>query len=308
MNGIRVTLGFANVHTAAMPTLMRSMRARRLAQQGAERQRAQLESARQISQRLAASLDSSVDEVIVSQPLLPFLWMSGSLGGRRIHVLCTQLPMHLMHAELDRAWGKHPESMTLGDFRAERWLADAEEEAMSSTESIITPHSLVAKCFAGKSVLLQWAQPQSTDAWQQPMAGEAPSVLFPCATLGRKGAYELRETLRDMNVRILLGGRVLEEDKFWNGFDVADSRLSDVSQVDVVVQPCIVESQPRVLLRALAAGAPVITTMNSGLHRDSGATLAPPLDACALRNAIVERIANNREKFVRLQLRASLSI
>jgi hypothetical protein len=115
---------------------------------------------------------------------------------------------------------------------------------------------------------------------------ETQTILFPCATIGRKGAYELRDAVRGMNVRILLGGKVLESEDFWHGYQVANSETASFEGIDLVVQPCIVESQPRALLRALAANVPVITTMNSGLHTDSPARFVAPLDSTGLRTAI----------------------
>jgi glycosyltransferase involved in cell wall biosynthesis len=55
-----------------------------------------------------------------------------------------------------------------------------------------------------------------------------------------------------------------------------------------VVLPAWVEHQPRRLLRALAAGVPVIATPACGLPAQPGLTLVPCGEVVALRNAIAE--------------------
>jgi hypothetical protein len=288
------TRGFASVDAATLTTLRRAAQSRRLAAQGALRQKALLEGARALASQLAKTLDPDVDEVCVSQSLLPFLWRAGVLGGRRVHVLCSQLPVRALEAELDQAASVHSESKTLRDFRAEAWLDDAEDEALGYAEKIITPHRQVASLFEAKAVLLGWSTPApgSWSARLQP--NETQTILFPCATIGRKGAYELRDAVRGMNVRILLGGRVLESEDFWRGYQVEFAKTTSFEEVDLVVQPSIVESQPRALLRALAAGIPVVTTINSGLHADSPARFVAALDSAGLRTAIESQLGKRQ--------------
>ena len=289
------TRGFASVDAATFTTLRRAAQSRRLAAQGALRQKALLEGARALASQLAKSLDPNVDEVCVSQSLLPFLWGAGVLGGRRVHVLCSQLPVRALEAELDRATAVHPESETLRDFRAEAWLADAEDEALGYAEKIITPHGQVASLFGPRATLLDWASSAAGPLSAQLQPNETQTILFPCATIGRKGAYELRDAVRGMNVRILLGGRVLESEDFWRGYQVAFAKTASFEGIDLVVQPSIVESQPRALLRALAAGVPVITTINSGLNANSPARFVAALDSAGLRTAIESQL--NRRQF-----------
>jgi len=288
------TSGFASVDVATLTTLQRAVKSRRLAAQGALRQKALLEGARALASQLAKSLDPNVDEVCVSQSLLPFLWRAGVLGGRRVQVLCSQLPVRVIEAELDRAASAHPESKTLRDFRSEAWLADAEEEALDYADKIITPHAQVASFFPTKAALLDWSMPAPGSSTVELRPNQTPTILFPCATIGRKGAYELREATRGMNVRILLGGKVLESEDFWRGYQVANSETARFEGIDLVVQPCIVESQPRTLLRALAANVPMITTMNSGLHADSPALFVAALDSTGLRTAIESQLSKKK--------------
>ena len=117
---------------------------------------------------------------------------------------------------------------------------------------------------------------------------EPPAILFPCATLGRKGAYELREALRGMNVLLLLGGPILEDQRFWQGFNVEVVTPAQMQRATIVVQPSIVESQPRALLKALAGGIPVIATESCGLPPMEGLHLVALMDISSLRSAILK--------------------
>jgi hypothetical protein len=289
------TEDFAALHTAAFATLVRAWRSRRLAAQGAQRQRALLEGAQALAKNFAKTLQPNVDDVCVSQSLLPFLWSMGVLGGRRVRILGYQLPASAIQAELDRAATAHPESITLSDFRAEAWFIESEDEAFANAEQIITPHAALAALFSSRALLLDWKLPGAPPPSPQTLPQNPPTILFPSATLGRKGAFELREALRGLDVRILLGGKLLEGEHFWAGFETrAPHGGQGFDGIDLVVQPTVVGSRPVDLLRALAAGVPVITTPNSGLHRNCGAHFVPALDAPALRSAILNQISNSR--------------
>jgi hypothetical protein len=282
------TQGFARVHTAQLSTLKRSLMSRRLAAHGASRQRALLRASCDLAAALARCLDEQTDEVCVSQNLLPFLWESGVLGGRRLSVFCTQLPLRDLQAVLDCASQIHPESNTLGDFRADDWLVEAEAEALRHAHQVITPHCQIAALFPGKSRLLDWEVPKPSFERPAMRKSEPPAILFPCATLGRKGAYELREALRGMNVLLLLGGPILEDQRFWQGFSVEVVTPAQMQRATIVVQPSIVESQPRALLKALASGIPVIATESCGLPPMEGLHLVALMGISSLRSAILK--------------------
>jgi glycosyltransferase involved in cell wall biosynthesis len=60
--------------------------------------------------------------------------------------------------------------------------------------------------------------------------------------------------------------------------------------VAAVVQPALMEEQPRRLLAALAAGAPVIATPGCGLAPDPNLTLVAPGDLEGLIAALRARL------------------
>src|SRR5690606_16384902 len=69
-----------HLHQARWLTFRRSVQSRRLASQGAARQRSLLHFNRQLATHYANRLRWDVEELVVSQDLLPFLWREGHLG------------------------------------------------------------------------------------------------------------------------------------------------------------------------------------------------------------------------------------
>jgi hypothetical protein len=263
------TDGFGTVHTAKLFTAKRSIESRKLANQGAARQQALLDQQRRLAGIYAGMLKYDIEHVVVSQGLLPFLWMDGVLGGRTFDVLMTALPMVRLHQRLDGAAAMHKGSITLGDFRADQSLLDAETEALRHARKIITPHSEIASMFSDKAEVLDWVLPDVPKQIQSALARR--KVAFPAATVGRKGAFELRDAARQLNLSLILCGPQLEGDQFWQ--DVAVEHCSDgswLNQAGLVVLPAFVENNPRRLLMAVAAGVPVIASAACGLQNVPG--------------------------------------
>lgn len=256
--------GYAQIETATLTTLKRAYTSRKLAEQGATRQTALLKGAESLAKAYARKLMFDLTHLCIDQNLLPFLWKEGHLGGRRYTVLMTRLSLDELQRTLDTASRLHPESVTLKDFRAPQWLLEAERNALAGAAQIVTTHPLIAALFPHKSLLLSHALPRASTA----LPGV--HVLFPCSTLGRKGAYEMREAARDLNLEVTLGGKEFEGDQFWDGVKTrrANSPLPGQSVWNgaaVVVQPSWVEENPGRLLSAIAAGVPVICTPACGV-------------------------------------------
>ncbi|HEY4472295.1 MAG TPA: VanW family protein [Stellaceae bacterium] len=277
--------GFAHVDSAPLQAIRRATAIRRAPTQGPARRQAEQIGAERIAARLARLLTPDVKKLVVAQSLLPFLWREGHLGGRDIDVLMTRLPIDELHARLDRAFAAHPERLTLGDFRAPQELLEAETEALAYASRIVTPHAEIARLFGEKSVTLEWRQPPF-----RPIDRTIPAprrIAFPGPTVARKGAYEVREAARALDLEVLLLGSDLEGASFWDGvktrkFDPAEGAEGWLARVAAVVQPAIAEDRPRHLLSALAAGVPVIATPACGLVPRPGVTIVPPDDVDAL--------------------------
>jgi hypothetical protein len=281
------THGFARVGTTTIATLLRSFTSRRLKEQGAERRQAELHSAERLAARYVRLLAPDVTEVVVAQSLLPFLWRTGELGGRRFCVLASRLPMHLLQPRLDAAARAHPGRATLSDFRADASLVTAEREAFAAADRIVTPHAEVAALFPDGAVPLDWALPKVA-VRRNPVATR---IAFPGPTVARKGAYEVRETARALDLEVLLLGSELEGADFWAGVKTVRRSPDEppyawLGSVAAVVQPALFEERPRHLLAALAAGVPVIATDGCGLDPRTGVTIIQAGDPQALTTAL----------------------
>jgi hypothetical protein len=273
------TSGFETVGTANLTTLRRSFDMRHAPQQGAGRQRILLKHDQRLARRLARLLTFDVSHVVVTQSLLPFLWTEGHLAARTFDVLMTRLPMESLQARLDDAHTRHPESTTLGDFRAEQWLVDAERQALESARRIITAHTEIASLFGARALLLDWRMPKVAAA-NKPVRGNG--ILFPASTLGRKGAYEVRDAARRLGLELTITGSELEGPCFWKGIPTRRQDKNPLDGISLVVLPAYVEDKPRLLLRAAACGIPVIASAACGLGSVPGVVTLPVVDARVL--------------------------
>lgn len=278
------TSGFNSVRQSAFITAVRSFKSRRLASQGAARQKNLLATYEQLADSYAKKLSFDALHVVVQQNLLPHLWRKGHLGGRTFDVLMTALPMTELQKRLDHAFELHGESKTLGDFRADPDLVDAETEALKNARLIVATHSEIAALFPEKAELLEWKMPEvkAFEKQQKPK----PQIVFPASTVGRKGCYELREAIRGLDVTLVTMGPNIEGADFWDGFDTTRGGDDWLASADLVVLPAFVEHKPLRLLRAAAAGIPVIASSACGVDNVAGVVTVNAGDAYALRQAI----------------------
>ena len=280
------TSGFAKIFESRMLTLLRAYQSRKLAQQGAARQRNQILFQTRLATSYANHLTYDVTHIVVTQQLLPYLWRDGVLGGRTFDVLMTGLPLEQIHQRLDQAYALHPESKTLADFRADDDLVLAESKALKSARRIITPHSEIAELFRDKTVLLDWKRPDQVIERKGRFSARS-KIGFPGPTVGRKGAYELRQAIEDLDVELLTSGPDLEGRGFWDGFNTRKLTKTELlDQSDIIVLPAFIEHNPRVLLNAIARGIPVIASTACGLGEIDGVITVACGDDVLLRGAI----------------------
>jgi len=209
------------------------------------------------------------EHLCVAQTLLPYLWRSGILGGRTFDVLMQRLPVTALEEELNMAAALYPESKTLVEFRAPRWFAEAEQEALKSARRIFTPHAQLA-ALDDRAVRLPWAAP----TMHRNGSGERRDlIVFPGPTLARKGAYALREAVRKTRLPVAVLGPELEQPGFWRSLPVTFLNSKDLhwEQTHTVVQPALVEHWPRQLLKAHAGGTNLVITSQCGLEEDHAA-------------------------------------
>ena len=276
--------GFNNTRQSFLVALERSYKSRRLAAQGASRQLNLLAMSRKLAENYAKRLKYDATHLVVQQNLLPFLWRSGILGGRSFDVLMTGLPLEKLQETLNFAAALHPESVTLGDFRADENLIEAETEALRNAGKIITPHSAVAALFPERAALLDWKIPPAREIIKRP--NEKYTVVFPASTVGRKGCYELREAIRGLNVKLIGLGAELESAGFWREFDFQKGGDDWLETADLVVLPAFVEHKPRRLLQAVANRIPVIASNACGMENVAGVTCIKAGDVEVLKETI----------------------
>jgi hypothetical protein len=215
---------------------------------------------RLLADSFARKIPFTAEHLVISQNLLPYIWREGWLGGRTFDVLMTRLPLRELEHVLDRAAAEHPESRTLSDFRAPADLREAETGALAAARAWVTPHSRIAALAGNRAVKLEWKMPATKIPWPR-----GHTVVFPATTVARKGCYEMREMARRLGLRVRLGGHVIEDAGFWQDLEVSTAEADWMDDAGVVVLPAWVEHWPRRLLRALAAGVPVVASNGCGL-------------------------------------------
>jgi hypothetical protein len=245
------------------------------------RPRVLINSDERILRAMCRSIPVECTHLVIAQNLLPFAWKHGILGGRTFDVLMTRAPMEYLHRDLDRLALRYVKSKTAADFRAPRELVACESAALTASGHVITPHRAIAAIFNNKSVLLDWSMTGSNNT-----KGRGQRVLFPASALARKGAYEMREVARILDLDLVVLGRDMEAEGFWE--DIRHSRPSGqlFDEVGLVVLPAYVEHQPRLLLHALSLGIPVVTTSASGIGEKKGVSIVPIGDTAQLERVI----------------------
>jgi vancomycin resistance protein VanW len=270
----------ATEYSADLAALRRSL-ALRSAGPGTPRARVLLDADARLAAAYARKLGAEHTHLVIAQPLLPHLWRLGALRGRSFEVLLDRLPIDAMHRVLDAARDLYPDSTTLGDFRAPEAIAAAEREALGEAVRLITPHRAIAARFPPARVeLIDW---QAVPPLPAGRGGR--TFLFAGPALARKGAHAMRDAMDQLDIALLIERPGEERPSFWGDRDV---RLAQglPSELAGVILPAIVEHRPATLLRALAAGLPVIATEACGLPPQPGLTLIEPCDAAGLREAI----------------------
>lgn len=276
--------GFARVVTANVNTIASGLR-RRMRGNGQLPIAAQIQRAIELADFYGRRLSISSDHLYVAQSLLPRLLQRGDLGGRTFSVLMTRLPLYQLHERLDELALQYPERKTFKEFRAPQWMVEAEREALEEAKAIITPHAFLAALCPEKTKKLEWKFPGV------PQTKRGRAIVFPGPSVGRKGAYELRDAVKGLSTPLLTLAGTVEEAGFWEGLAVTQAGPTWLQEAAVVVQPAFIENAPRVLLRALAAGIPVIATAECGIRECPGLTLVASGDVLALRSAITRALA-----------------
>lgn len=203
-----------------------------------------------------------------AQSLLPHLWQSGALGGRSFDVLLSRTPLNVLAARLDEAF-EASDDATLGDFRAPLEFVRAERAALNQANRVFSPHALAAREFGPRAWHLEWMMPQA-----KAIEPDAPRdcLVFPGPAVARKGAQAVRDAVRELKMPLVIVGRDFMGADFWRGVELRVLSPGEpwLPYAHVVVQPALIEHEPRALLHAVAAKVPVIATPQCGLGEREG--------------------------------------
>lgn len=281
------TDGFARVVAANLLTSSSALRLRLGLSNGHPPILEQIQRSHALAAYYGERLSISSTHLYVAQSLLPALWRRGDLGGRSFSVLMTRLPLHVLHKKLDELVARYPERKTFSEFRAPKWMVEAEAEALERADSIITPHALLADLYPHKTKKLGWHLPVR----QQARLGSL--IAFPGPSLARKGAYEVRAVMKDFSQPLITTAGAVETTDFWDGRNVVPAGQGWLNQAAVVVQPAFIENVPRPLLSALAAGIPVIASRECGIEDHPSLTLVQAGDVQGLTQAIRQSLGQS---------------
>ncbi|WP_225616880.1 VanW family protein [Variovorax sp. 38R] len=280
------------VTTPWAASLRRAAWQRLWARQAGRRQASLIDGQRWLAQAFAARLAPEHTHLVVEQSLLPHLQRLGALDGRRITVLASALPMADIEQTLDAASQRWPGDATLRDFRADASLVRDEALALARAASIVTPHAAVAQAMAAHAPQatlqrLDWVLPlmKATRSARQ----EPPLVVFAASALARKGARELAAALQGWPCRLRVLGVPSDDARLWHGIEHIQHmnwQGDGLAGAAVVVLPAHIEHAPRALLRAVAAGVPVVASTACGLAGVPGVHEVAPGDIDALRTAL----------------------
>ncbi|WP_280810539.1 VanW family protein [Variovorax boronicumulans] len=268
--------GSVSVQSPWWASLRRAVWQRLWARHAGRRQGSLIDGQRWLALAFAARLKPEHTQLVIDQALLPHLQRIGALDGRRVTVLASALPMAEIERRLDAAARRWPDDATLRDFRADPALVQAEAAALARAATVVTPHADIAAHLAAlvpqaTSLQLDWVQPAARAV---AASGDAPPlIVFAASALARKGARELAAALQGWPCRLRVLGSPSDDAQLWRGIGSVEYmhwRGDGLAGACVVVLPAHVEHAPRALLRALAAGVPVVASGACGLARSPG--------------------------------------
>jgi VanW like protein len=285
--------------TKAFPLfrLRRAWKLRSTVLRGGTVAKAHFELAQLLARTYCKHVDYDVEHICLAQTLLPQVWKAGSLAGRSFDVLMYRLPINVLEEKLERATALYPYSKTLEEFRAPKWFAEAEEEALRAARRIVTPHPQIAALFKN-AMRIAWDMPS-----REIKAGsgdrEKDLVVFFGPTIARKGAYAVREIVKQLGCELTAVGSELEGPDFWRGLRVRRIELASLpwDRIHTVLQPALFEFWPRHLLRAQAAGSHLLISDCCGIEENhENGVYHVPFGDPASAVAIMETLLANRGK------------
>lgn len=240
----------------------------------------QLKEDEKIAVSIIKQIPIETTHLVVSQNLLPFLYKYYAFAGRTYDVLMTRSSISRLQADLDIAHTKYTDSPTLSDFRASERIIALEQRALDNAAKIITPHSKVASEFTNVEYLRWNVNPTLSTR------KDGSAVLFPASLLARKGAYEMRQLTKELSLQLVVLGKSLESPDFMKGIDYTQAGKDVFEGIGLVVLPAYAEHCPRLLLKAISLGIPVVVSEACGIAADENITVVPTGDYEQLKSEV----------------------
>jgi hypothetical protein len=255
------TVSGGMLETRSHLALLRSLRMRYLASEGAGVRQMVERMAEMLYRSYRKSLPYTCQRIVLDQSFLPYAYRLGDLGGPKYDVLMKRYPFCTLHEKLDSAKRLHPESRTLADFRIDEGLVESEWAALEGARKLITPNADIARLFPTKTTLLPWQLPQG----RARSSGRHIAFLGP--TLGRKGCYEVRALARELGLKLVVFGMNFEGDDFWNGVQTEQRVYSAeaLADIGVLLAPAFAGGKVKPLLEAHARGIRIFANATIGL-------------------------------------------
>ncbi|QNK70812.1 VanW family protein [Variovorax sp. PAMC26660] len=284
--------GAAPAQSPWAASLRRALWQRLWARHAGRRQASLIDGQRWLALAFAARLKPEHTQLVVEQALLPHLQRAGALDGRHVTVLASALPIAVIERRLDAASQRWPGDATLSDFRADPALVRAEAIALARAAAVVTPHAEVAQQLAESAPQatlsrLDWGLPRVKPIGVE--REDPPLIVFAASALARKGARELAAALQGWPCRLRVLGSPSDDTQLWQGIDPVehmDWQGDGLAGASVVVLPAHIEHAPRALLRAVAAGLPVVASTACGLAALPGVREVAAGDVEAMRTAL----------------------
>jgi hypothetical protein len=234
-------------------------------------------------------------ELVLDQSLLLPLAEAGALGGRPYEVWLNCLPMAELQARLNQAAQRWPQDPNLRDFRLPLARAERELRALHGAAALWTSHVEVARLLREKHGLTvqlrpwQWKQELPQVPVRTGISGP-PRLALAGSALGRKGAWELAQVLRELGWPLRVLGSPPSDPALWAGLKVehrSPNRLDALDGLDALLLPAYIEHAPRLLLRAHGLGLPLIVSPACGLPPGMAWAEVAAGDPAGLRAALL---------------------
>ncbi|GAC1627743.1 MAG: hypothetical protein NVS9B13_25080 [Candidatus Acidiferrum sp.] len=247
-----------------------------------------------------------------SAGLPPYVMTLHGLEERRIHAMSRE-------AKKVRAWHFFPRNRLWHYFYTYprfRWSIRTADAAHAYSRDVWNLLQLKYDLDADRVAYIPNGVGQRFFISREYQESDSLKLLYAGTWLDQRGIFYIRDALRNLVLRLpgltmTFAGCGVPPEKIQQFFGdelarhiivrpvVASGRMQELyAEHDIFLFPSLMEGLPSVLLEAMAAGMPVITTETCGMpdvvENEFNGLLIPPADAQAMEDAVI-RLANSVE-------------